>query len=114
MFCCRDVLIKSQTASGCRFLGDGYVSLEAHGFVQANRGSIVFRFKTTSLDGLLFLEFVGQVFTVIELRGGYIYFKVCQLFKQNLKLKFKSLKSKSRRIHKVKFFWGEKKLIYSR
>lgn len=72
---CRDSLRK-KISTGLRFIGDGYVKLNARGLLSNTQTDIVLLFKTVSPDGLLFLTHKNNLFISIELRAGYIYYQV--------------------------------------
>lgn len=77
------MLKKTESSTGCRFVGDGYIKLSARGYLSATQMDIVLQFKTISSDGLLFITHKNDIFVSIELRAGYIYYQVWLIFIQS-------------------------------
>ena len=73
----RNRLRMSKNSTTCRLNGvDSYLKLPASTHSDPGETNIVMRFRTTAQDGLLFLIFRDQHFVVLEMRNGYIYFRV--------------------------------------
>lgn len=72
----RDKLKINETSTACRFGGDAYIKLPAGFYSDAEHTDILMSFKTTVPDGLLYLSFKEQQFITLEMRSGFVYFRV--------------------------------------
>lgn len=74
----RDRLVASEApATGYRFSGNGYVTLDSRPYSFKQRSTIQFKFKVArdTTDGLIFYAGKHRHFISIEMRGGGIFFQ---------------------------------------
>lgn len=77
MFISRGKFDDKSSISSYRLIGEGYIVLNSSLIKSKYRSSIVMKIKTASADGLIFLAFTDKNnFMSIELKGGYIVYKV--------------------------------------
>ena len=72
----RDRLRVNQTSTSFRFNGDAYLKLPAGAYADSENTNIIIRFKTTVQEGLLCLTFQDQNFILLEIRSGFLFFRV--------------------------------------
>lgn len=62
--------------TGYRFNGAGHVALDARSYLQKERSSVQFKFKTRARNGLLYLIGNDQQSLSVEVRDGRVLYQV--------------------------------------